>query len=179
MNINNLQKKFSINEWVSYNNPLLKSFINAHFNSSKKIQYKLFHSYIFDFTKIKAIFNEYIEKDYDYISFNNVFNKNNTINFKNSFVKRWFNDWRVTYIGLTKTKSKGYLPLFLYLSEDNFTYMITGFCIRENEEKDIKKFKQIKNKYIYVEQDNYRKENMTSSLYDNIKEMSQLTKQYN
>lgn len=189
MNIKNIEDKFSINKWYIYNNPIFKPFIDAHFNHFENNKYKLFHIYILNFKRLVPLFHDYVSDLPSYMTdINNIFTKKNTINFKNNIVKKWFNTWKATYIGLTYFKQENkYFPLFLYFNNDNIlednNYEVSGFFIGNLSGTiihDVKEFSQIKNKYINIEEDlyiSYKKQ--IKSLYANIKEMSELTRQNN
>jgi hypothetical protein len=163
MKIDDIYLKMTISDMFVYQIDKFKPFIDLYFYSKKKTRFKLFHSYIFNYTHLVETFNHKFESKH--------FCRPNNLNFKYKKVQSEFELFKDYFIGYNKYE----LPLFLHLTlfktdQNNLSYNYSGFSqMLENQNSynlrfdDYKEFDDFKNIPIELTR-NYDKDDPLSDL---------------
>lgn len=176
-NIDKIITYYNISDTVFYKDSIFKPFIELYLANKHKYNLKLFHSYITYYDRAKSSFMSFLDnhsiQSFDnnlntrlnksaqidkknYINAYNNFINNDIIDFRNPIVKKYFQIFKYTFVGLVKTKSKQICPLFIHYTPfyaDNKKMYITGYSIFDNNtelglrhiglDNSIKKFSEI------------------------------------
>lgn len=150
MNIDKINQYMELDNLWIYNS-VLNPFIRQYLRSDQTCKYKLFYSYIFQYSRLEKLFmDREIEKSDQYY----LTKDNKHLDLRYHYIQKYFVSYNKSYfIGYTSNN----LPLFLHLHKNKHNYFYSGFMIDVSNNQpeynylvnDYKIYQQMQNLPIY------------------------------